>query len=113
MSNLGFRFVLLTLSLLLISNITQAAETTASIIGTVYDDKNAEIPGVTVTAVNAATNFTRVTTTESSGFYRVALLPPGTYAITVELAGFAKEVRKGIELSLGHEIVLDVRLKLS
>jgi len=95
------------------ATITFAAETTATIIGSVYDDKDLPLPGVTVTAVNAATNFTRVTTSETGGVYRVALLPPGTYTITVEIVGFAKEVRTGIELTLGKEIILDFRLKLS
>ncbi len=90
-----------------------AAETTASIIGNVTDDNGAPLPGATVTAVNTATNFTRVATTEASGFYRVALLPPGTYTITIELASFAKQVHKDIVLTLGKEIALDVQLKLA
>jgi hypothetical protein len=113
MKNLAVRVLLLTILLAMTASTSQAAETTASVIGTVYDDKEAPIPGVTITAVNTATNFTRVTNSEASGFFRVALLPPGTYTITVELTGFAKEVRSGIELSLGKEIVLDFHLKLS
>jgi Carboxypeptidase regulatory-like domain/TonB dependent receptor-like, beta-barrel len=105
--------LLFTLTFILISSATYAAETTASIIGTIYDDKGVVLPGATVTAVNVATNFTRVSTSETSGFYRVALLPPGTYTMTVEITGFIKEVRKGIELTLGKEIIQDYRLKLS
>src|SRR5262245_32786505 len=86
---------------LFIATASYAAETTATIIGTISDDKEAALPGAMITAVNAATNFTRTTTTEANGNYRVALLPPGTYTVTVEISGFAKEVRKGIELGLG------------
>ena len=98
---------------LLLSGALHAAETTANIIGTVYDDGGNPLPGATVTAVNTNTNFTRITTTEEAGFYRVALLPPGTYSISVELTGFAKEIHKGIVLTLGKELALDFRLKLS
>jgi hypothetical protein len=106
-------FLILVITLNLICSVSDAAETTASIIGTVYDDKDVPIPGVTLTAVNVATNFTRVASSESSGFFRIALLPPGNYTVMVELSGFAKEVRKGIDLSVGKEIILDFHLKLS
>lgn len=105
--------LILVITLNLICSVSDAAETTATIIGTVYDDKDVPIPGVTLTAVNVATNFTRVTSSESSGFFRIALLPPGNYTVMVELSGFAKEVRKGIDLSVGKEIILDFHLKLS
>ena len=113
MKNLGVRLLLLAILFIFPASMLHAAETTASIIGTVFDDKESPIPGVTITAVNSATNFTRVTQSENSGFYRIALLPPGTYTVTVELSGFAKEVRKEIELTVGKEIVLDYHLKLA
>ena len=93
--------------------VAQGAETTASIIGTIYDENNAPLPGATITAVNAATNFTRVIQSEPSGFYRIPLLPPGSYTVTVEVSGFAKEVRKDVLLTIGKEIAIDFTLKLS
>ena len=108
------RFMFAVLGLLCLSLLFAAAgyaaETTASIIGTVLDDKGAPLSGATVTAVNTATNFTRSTTTEESGFYRVALLPSGTYNVTVEVTGFAKQVQKGIILTVGKEIILDFKV---
>jgi len=98
---------------LFVSGLAQAAETTASIIGTVRDDSGAVVPGATVTAVNADTNFTRVTSTEATGFYRLALLPPGDYSVNLELEGFARESRKNILLTVGKEIQLDFALRLS
>ena len=99
--------------ILLITGNSYAAETTASIIGTVQDDKGGPLPGATIMAVNTATNFRRNTTTEENGSYRVALLPSGTYDVTVEVAGFAKEVQRNIILTVGKEIILDFKLKLS
>ena len=90
-----------------------AAETTANIIGTVKDDNGSPLPGATVTAVNADTNLTRTATTDEGGEYRLALLPPGTYSLSAEITGFAKEIRKGIILTLGKEISIEFALKLS
>ena len=56
-------------ALLLVCNFSFAAETTASIIGTVSDSNHAALPGAAVTAVNQDTNFTRTTTTDALGFF--------------------------------------------
>ncbi|MCI0417536.1 TonB-dependent receptor, partial [bacterium] len=103
---LFFFFILIT------SNI-YAAETTATIIGSVLDDKGGPLPGATVTAVNVATNISRSTASDENGSYRIALLPPGTYNISVEVSGFAKETQTGIVLTVGKEIIKDLTLKLS
>jgi outer membrane receptor protein involved in Fe transport len=105
---IGFFF----LFLLLTTN-TFAAETTATIIGTISDDKGAVLPGATITALNVATNISRSTTSEENGSYRIALLQPGTYNISVEIAGFAKETQTGIILTVGKEIIKDLTLKLA
>ncbi|HEY4490429.1 MAG TPA: carboxypeptidase-like regulatory domain-containing protein, partial [Acidobacteriota bacterium] len=107
------RFLGILAVVIFINSAAFAAETTASIIGFVRDDKGGPLPGATVSGVNNATNFTRSTVSEESGSYRLALPPPGTYNITVEVAGFAKEVQKGIILNVGKEIVLDFALKLA
>lgn len=101
------------LAFALVTTTIYAAETTANIIGVVSDNNGSPLPGATVTAVNADTNFTRSTTTEDNGAYRIPLLPPGTYTISVEISGFAKETHKGIVLTVGKEISLDFTLKLS
>ena len=105
---IGFFF----LFLLITTNIF-AAETTATVIGTVSDDKGGPLPGATVTALNVATNISRSTTSEENGSYRISLLQPGTYNISVEVAGFAKETQTGIILTVGKEIIKDLTLKLA
>lgn len=99
--------------ILVVCSIGLAAETTADILGFVRDTNAAPLPGATITAVNTATNFTRTATSDPDGSYRVALLPPGTYDVSVEISGFAKEVHRGILLNLGKELTLDFALKLS
>lgn len=99
--------------LLLSGTAAYAAETTASIIGIVFDNSDVPVPGASITAVNTATKFTRVISSGPDGFYRIPLLPPGTYTVTVEVSGFAKEVRTDIVLTVGKEIALNFTLKLA
>jgi outer membrane receptor protein involved in Fe transport len=105
---IGFIFLLL-----LSADSIFAVETTASIIGKVTDDSGAVLPGALVTATATATNVSRSATTDEAGNYRIPLLQPGTYTLQVELSGFPKLVQKDIILTVGKEILLDFKLKLS
>jgi len=60
----------------------------ASITGTITDSTGAAISNSTVTILNKATTATRTATTSSTGFYTFPSLPPGTYTIRAEAAGF-------------------------
>jgi len=59
-----------------------------TIDGNVMDSSQAAIAGALVTAKDQQTNFTRETMTKEVGGYSLPGLPPGTYMITVSLAGF-------------------------
>jgi protocatechuate 3,4-dioxygenase beta subunit len=61
---------------------------TGSISGTVDDQNNAVVPGAAVFAKNTETGFVRSAVTNSSGLYRLTDIPPVTYEITIEAAGF-------------------------
>jgi hypothetical protein len=60
---------------LLLPVIGFAQSSTGSISGTIVDDSGSALPGVTVTATNAATSASRTTVTNGSGYYQLALLP--------------------------------------
>src|ERR1041385_1401247 len=57
---------------------------TATLIGTVVDEKNAFITNVEVTITNAETRLQRETFTNSHGYFVVPLLPPGHYHVTAK-----------------------------
>ena len=88
-----------------------AQSTTATISGSVQDEKEAAIPGAVVTARNVETNVTQTAQTDDSGNYRFPSLPVGAYELTVESSGFAKHVQTGITLELNQAGVVDVTLK--
>lgn len=105
------RVLLLLVTLLVFLSCPVIAQTTGSIAGEVRDEKQAIITGATVTVRNVQTNDTRTAQTDSDGRYRFTGVPVGNYEVTVEVAGFAKYVQKGIELVLNQQANVDVTMK--
>jgi hypothetical protein len=83
-----------------------------AIIGRVNDSSGARLPGATVTATNPATNVGSTTTTNGDGNYSILYLTPGTYSVAVELAGFKRVVREGVEVRIGDRLTVDFLLDL-
>ena len=83
-----------------------------SLRGYVKDEQGAVLPGVTVTATSP-TLLTPVSgVSDAGGYYRLLNLPPGTYAITAELAGFSTWRREGIIMRAGITFAVDVQMKV-
>ena len=101
------------LLLLLFVSTTALAQTTGSIGGRVTDSSGAALPGVTVEATSSAMQGTRTSITDSTGAYRLSLLPPGDYSIAFRLEGFAAETRRALPVSLDKETPLDLTLRPS
>src|SRR4030095_15241749 len=70
------------------------AQGTGTLEGTVTDEQGLALPGVTTTAKNTATGFTRSSTSDGAGVYRRPALPIGPYEVRAELAGFAGRARQ-------------------
>ncbi|MGH9329220.1 MAG: carboxypeptidase regulatory-like domain-containing protein, partial [Vicinamibacterales bacterium] len=83
-----------------------------SLRGYVKDEQGGALPGATVTAKSPALLRPLVGTTDGEGYYRIINLPPGEYALTVELAGFTTTRREGILLRGGANFQVDVSLKI-
>ncbi|MCX6545514.1 MAG: carboxypeptidase-like regulatory domain-containing protein [Acidobacteria bacterium] len=77
-----------------------AANGQGSISGCVTDKSGAVFPGAEVIASGSSTQQRAVT--DSSGCYRLAGLPAGTYSITASLVGFVTTKREGIALRDGQ-----------
>jgi Carboxypeptidase regulatory-like domain len=89
------------------------ASSTGTIQGRVADAQGAVLPGVTVTATSSALIQPQTTVTSETGNYRFPAVPPGTYSVTFELAGFNTLKRDGIEITLGFTAQLNVELGLA
>src|SRR3954464_9240945 len=66
-----------------------AQSTSGNIVGTVYDGTGATVPNASVVARNIATGVEASTISTSSGQYRIANLPIGTYSLSITAGGFA------------------------
>jgi hypothetical protein len=104
------RYVLL--AALLGCALPASAQTTGSVSGTIKDNSGAVVPGVAVTIENIETNATRSTSTDSSGTYALALLPPGRYRIKAELQGFRTEERNDFTLQVSQNARVDFSMNL-
>jgi len=88
------------------------AQTTGGLRGTVKDAQGGLLPGVTITATSPDAIAAAVAITEADGSYRLLNLPPGTYTITAELAGFAMFKRESILVRTGATFQVDVTMQI-
>ena len=91
----------LILSFMLVSGAAFGQGTNASLSGTVADASRAVLPNASVTAFNNDTNMESKTTANNSGVYSFANLPPGTYTVTAEAAGFQRSIMTDVRLRAG------------
>jgi hypothetical protein len=73
---------------------------TGAIRGTVTDQQNLPVPGVTVTIQSPALQGVRTSVSAGDGTYSFLRLPPGRYEMTFEITAFAP-VKKTIDVLLG------------
>src|SRR5438552_7736861 len=89
-----------------------AQSPTATILSVVKDTTGALIPGVSITIKHTDTGQTRTAISSETGDYNVPLLPVGEYEITTTMPSFKQEVRRGINLVVGQQAVIDLTLEV-
>lgn len=94
------------------STVALAQDPRGAITGRITDNSGGVLPGVTVAATNVATNVASSTVTNNEGVYTIPYLTPGNYKVLVELAGFKKISREGIEVRIGDRLGLDFKLEV-
>jgi hypothetical protein len=85
--------------------------TTGAVNGVLTDTSKAVVPGVTVNLSGPALITVQTTATDDAGVYRFSAVPPGDYAMTFALSGFATVVREGVSVGLGFTASVDVELR--
>ena len=85
---------------------------TTSLRGTVVDTSGGAIVGAKVTLNNPASAFQREIATDGSGAYVFLSLPPATYALTVEKAGFRKYEQSNLQLLVNLPATANVTLEV-
>ena len=101
------------LALALAAPAAEAQQTTGNITGRVLDAQGAAVPGVTVTAKNPETGFTRTDVSDAEGIYRLTALPVGTYDITAELQGSRGRAARASSSTSARRSTSTSRLKVA
>ena len=84
-----------------------------TIEGTVKDESNAVLPGVTVTVTSPSLQVGQlIQVSDSEGSYKFVDLPAGTYRLRADLAGFSAVIREDLRLTVGFNARIDLTLKL-
>lgn len=87
------------------------AQATATLSGTITDQQNASVPGVSITLTNTETGTQRQATTNDSGLFTVPFLPPGKYTLSAQRSGFTPVELQNIVLSVNDDRSLKIQLK--
>src|SRR5579871_1691041 len=88
----------------------RAQVASATLSGTVVDASGGVVGGVSVTAAQPTTGFSRATSTDARGNYAFDQLAPGTYSITARKPGFRDYEAGGLTLEVNQNARHDIQL---
>ena len=88
------------------------AQTTATLVGDIFDPSGNSIPNASVTVTSEGTGYARTVTTNAVGQYRITSLNPGAYNVDVKANGFKSQVRKGVLLEVSAVLEVDFTMAI-
>lgn len=97
---------------LLASSFLSAQIQTGNIYGKVSDEERTPLPGVNI-KLESPRVVAQTYVSSESGEFRFLFLPPGTYKITFELAGFNRFVQENIRVIVGGNVDLNITMSLA
>src|SRR6266536_5837099 len=83
-----------------------------SVLSVIKDAQGGIVPGATVVLTNVATSERREGVSADDGILQFVNLVPGTYRLEVELTGFQRFVREGIQVNVQATPRIEVTLQL-
>jgi len=90
--------------------LTVFAQSSATLQGTVSDQKGALMPKAKVVVHNQATGLERTAETDDEGNYQVAALPVGVYRLEVQAPGFQTQVVNDFSVEVARTITQNFQL---
>jgi hypothetical protein len=83
-----------------------------TITGTITDPQGGGVPNAKVTILEIATGLSYSVVANDAGEFVRPLLKPGTYTVTVEAQGFRKTEQRGVLVTAGERIGVNIPLQL-
>jgi hypothetical protein len=99
-------------SFLFAASLSAQVANNTSLVGTVLDPAGSALAGAKVSAVDESTKVVYPGTTNAQGYYSIKFIPPGTYDITIEQAGFARTTKTGTVVPIDQAVRTDFALKV-
>jgi hypothetical protein len=94
----------------LLAAVPSIAQTTGRVEGRVLDSSGAVLPGATMTLSSPSLQGVRTTTTDNDGRFRFLAVPPGTYTVKTELAGFSTIEQGTVRVQLDSTVTLEMTM---
>ncbi|MBP1622939.1 MAG: carboxypeptidase regulatory-like protein, partial [Acidobacteria bacterium] len=95
-----------------VSSVMAQSADTGALTGTIKDPSGSVVKDAQVTATNIATAQSRTILSGNDGSYRIALLPPGKYRVTVSMAGFQTAESPSVTINVTETAVMNYSLKV-
>ncbi len=108
----GLILAVLVCSLVLLISAGAQTSSTGTIVGTVTDPTGAVVPKAAVTLLNSATNESQTSATNGQGQFVFPNVAPGTYRVTVKMAGFKTADLSGIQAQVNTSTNVPVQLQV-
>ena len=87
-----------------------AQSTLAILEGAIFDETGSYLPGATVSLRNIESGYFYSGISKSNGAYIISGIQPGKYDCEVNLDGFSKVKRQGLNFTIGSRVEIDFQL---
>src|SRR5215467_11367944 len=105
------RFTKLLVLFLLVCASIMYAQTVGTLSGTITSPSGAAVANAAVTLTNASTNASTRVLTAPDGTFTIAGVPPGTYKLEVESAGYKRSSQQNLVLTAGGTGPINITLQ--
>jgi hypothetical protein len=84
----------------------------ATVVGTVTDQSNANVPGATIKLINTATGVSLTVTTNDAGQYTFPTVTPGSYVLEATKQAFSKATISSLAFDVAKSYTVNVSMQL-
>src|SRR5439155_1575481 len=85
---------------------------TATVAGTVTDQKGGAVPNAAIELIDTATNVSRTQVTNDAGYYTFVSVPPGSYKVVIKKDGFRTTNVGAVNVQVGKSTTVDAQLEI-